>query len=360
MLKTRFLGYMLTVLICSIFITGISISSVSGDTFKVGSYGKEVRELQLQLEKFGYFKGNSNGVFGLMTESSVKDFQEKNFYEVTGQVDENIYVEIMSLEAKTEEVSDGEEVEHHNIDVITHRELKTAQLILKSYGYYLGQIDGIYGPKTAAAIIKFQTSYGFESNGEINLEVYENIVKVGNKKSKEVIISRDSNNRRQNVIEKKDNIELLNWWTEANEVFYVSGIAKVYDVRTGECFSIVRTYGSNHADCEALTTEDSDTIKEIWGGSWSWARRPVIIEISGRKLAASMAAMPHAGLEAQAEGAYVRNRSKGYGTGYNLDMIKKNGMDGHIDVHFLNSRTHGSNKVNKDHQDAVMEAYKSK
>ena len=38
-------------------------------------------------------------------------------------------------------------------------------------------------------------------------------------------------------------------------------------------------------------------MKSIYGGDWSWERRPVIITVNGRKLAASMAGMPHAGVE---------------------------------------------------------------
>lgn len=147
----------------------------------------------------------------------------------------------------------------------------------------------------------------------------------------------------------------LDWWSEAQYVFPRGAVAKVTDVYTGKSFNLKRTYGTNHADCEAVTSKDSEIIKSIWGG-WSWVRRPVVVVVNGKRIAASMTAMPHAGLDKYPALQTVDNRSGGYGTGTNLDEVKGNGMDGHIDVHFLNSRTHGTNKVEPQHQAAIQKA----
>lgn len=117
-----------------------------------------------------------------------------------------------------------------------------------------------------------------------------------------------------------------------------------------------RTYGYNHADCEGLTAKDSAILKSIYSGSWSWTRRPIIVIIKGRKIAASMAGMPHAGLDRYPANVKVHGRSGGYGYGDNLDAVKGNIMDGHFDVHFLKSRTHGTNRVNAAHQNAIKRA----
>jgi len=153
----------------------------------------------------------------------------------------------------------------------------------------------------------------------------------------------------------KSGAQALDWWTKAQYVFARGAVAKVTDVYTGKTFNIKRTYGTNHADCEALTSRDSDIIKSIWGG-WSWVRRPVVVEVNGTRIAASMAAMPHAGLDSYPAVEVVNNRSGNYGTGQNLDEVKGNGMDGHFDIHFLNSRTHGTNRVDPQHQAAIKKA----
>jgi len=82
----------------------------------------------------------------------------------------------------------------------------------------------------------------------------------------------------------------------------------------------------------------------------------VVLVVNGKRIAASMAAMPHAGLDKYPALQVVDNRSGNYGTGQNLDEVKGNGMDGHFDVHFLNSRTHGTNKVDSKHQAAIKQA----
>jgi hypothetical protein len=132
-------------------------------------------------------------------------------------------------------------------------------------------------------------------------------------------------------------------------------VAEVKDVYTGKTFKIKRTMGSNHADCEAVSKEDTAIIKSIWGG-FNWNTRPVIVSVGGRRLAASMSSMPHAGIDSAPFAAIVNNRSEGYGRGENLDAVKGNGMNGHFDVHFLNSTRHKDGKEDSRHQAAIAVA----
>ncbi|WBL16762.1 LysM peptidoglycan-binding domain-containing protein [Sutcliffiella sp. NC1] len=123
--------------------------------------------------------------------------------------------------------------------------------------------------------------------------------------------------------------ELLDWWTEAQYVFPIGKEATVTDMKTGKSFKIKRTIGANHADAETLTTRDSNIAKEIWGG-FSWTPRAVIVEVDGRKLAASMSFMPH-----------------------DVQYITKNGITGHFDVYFSNSTRHVDGKADPKHQAQV-------
>ncbi|MDD4680053.1 MAG: LysM peptidoglycan-binding domain-containing protein [Clostridia bacterium] len=149
--------------------------------------------------------------------------------------------------------------------------------------------------------------------------------------------------------------ELLDWWSEAQYVLKFNETFTITDFYTGAQFKAVRTFGANHADCEPLTSTDTSAILKLWNANHSsyWTPRPVIISINGRKLAASMTAAFHAGLDSAPNGAYVNNRSGDYGYGQNFDAIKGNGADGHFDIHFLNSTTHGTGVVNKNHQNAI-------
>ncbi|HHV29353.1 LysM peptidoglycan-binding domain-containing protein [Acetivibrio mesophilus] len=146
--------------------------------------------------------------------------------------------------------------------------------------------------------------------------------------------------------------ELLDWWTEAQYVIPRGSTFEVVDFYTGKSFFAKRTTGSNHADCETLTVKDTNIMKEIWGG-FSWVRRPVIIKYNGRKIAASMTAMPHAGNDSVAGGVWTSWRSGDYGAGANYDYIKGNGIDGHFDIHFYNSTRHKDGKLDTNHQQCI-------
>lgn len=51
------------------------------------------------------------------------------------------------------------------ISVTTKSENKIIQQRLKNWGYYTGAVDGILGPKSIAAIKKFQKKYGLTADG---------------------------------------------------------------------------------------------------------------------------------------------------------------------------------------------------
>ena len=45
---------------------------------KYGSRGEEVRTIQTKLKRWGYYKGNADGIYGSQTMEAVKYFQRKN------------------------------------------------------------------------------------------------------------------------------------------------------------------------------------------------------------------------------------------------------------------------------------------
>lgn len=147
--------------------------------------------------------------------------------------------------------------------------------------------------------------------------------------------------------------ELLDWGTEANYVLPVNSVFKVTDFYTKATFNMKRTTGSCHADCEPLTSNDAEIIKNIWGGKFSWDARPILIEYNNRTLAGSMSSFPHAGNDNFAGGTVVNERSGNYGTGYNFDWVKNNSVDGVMDIHFLNSTRHSDGKIDTNHQKCI-------
>jgi len=126
----------------------------------------------------------------------------------------------------------------------------------------------------------------------------------------------------------------MDWWTsDIQNIFSRGTIAQITDVETGLSWREKRTGGTNHADCQPLTTADTAAMKKAYGGKWSWNRRAVFVTIDGVNYAASINGMPH-------------------GSG----SIDDNDFNGHHCIHFTNSRTHGSNKVCPLHQAAIQKA----
>ncbi|MBE4907097.1 LysM peptidoglycan-binding domain-containing protein [Bacillus luteolus] len=123
--------------------------------------------------------------------------------------------------------------------------------------------------------------------------------------------------------------EYVDWWTEAQYLFPIGAVATVTDFQTGVSFKVKRTIGANHADCEPLTATDTEIAKGLWGG-FSWKERAVVVDVNGRKLAASMSFMPH-----------------------DVQYITNNNFNGHFDIHFNNSTRHIDGKIDVAHQEQI-------
>lgn len=222
-------------------------------------------------------------------------------------------------------------------------EVQKIQMALKDLGFFnYSEATGYFGKITVKSVRKFQYKNGLEVDG---------------------IVGKNTWNALQEQIDMDDLLDdyatelygALDWFENVQYIWPRNANAKITDVETGRSFSLKRTFGTNHADVEPLTKIDAKTIKSIWGG-WSWERRAVVVEVDGILLAGSMTAMPHAGVDAAPAIKIVNNRSGNYGRGQNLDLVKNNDVSGHMDIHFKNSRTHGTNIVQSSHQNMVKKA----
>ncbi len=150
--------------------------------------------------------------------------------------------------------------------------------------------------------------------------------------------------------------EMLDWFSQGQYVFPISKEGRLIDLETGLSFNVRRTMGASHADTETVTANDTQIMKQVFGGTWTWVRRPFILEVEGRSFAVSVSGMPHAGVDGKPFLQNVYNRSGGYGYGQNLDRISGNQMDGHFDLYFLNGLRHKDNQIDPDHQKSVLTA----
>ncbi len=71
-------------LVVIIAVVGFSRYSEVEALSKYGSRGDEVRQIQEKLKRWGYYKGNVDGIYGSQTLAAVKSFQKKNGLSVDG------------------------------------------------------------------------------------------------------------------------------------------------------------------------------------------------------------------------------------------------------------------------------------
>lgn len=110
-------------------------------------------------------------------------------------------------------------------------------------------------------------------------------------------------------------VEMLPW-KKVNEIIPNQSKFVIIDVESGLAFKVQRRAGTQHADVQPLTKEDTKVMKRIYHNQWSWKRRAIIVLINHQMIAASMHGMPH-------------------GAG-----ALQNDFPGHFCVHFSGSITH--------------------
>jgi LysM repeat protein len=150
--------------------------------------------------------------------------------------------------------------------------------------------------------------------------------------------------------------QVLDWYKQGQYIFPQGKSGKLTDPESGKSFMVKRTMGSGHSDTETLTEQDTQVMKQIFGGTWNWTRKALILEVDGRRLAVSVSGMPHAGVDGAPLNQDVDARSGDYGYGPNYDAIAGNGMDGHFDMYFLNCLRHMDGKIDPEHQFMVLTA----
>ena len=100
----------------------------------------------------------------------------------------------------------------------------------------------------------------------------------------------------------------------------------------GKVYALV---GPNGTGKSTLMKAAAGLVK-INGGTFSWRRRAVLVKYNGHVYAASIYSEPH-------------------GTNTILD----NNFDGQFCLHFYGSKTHGTDRVDADHQKCVEQAMKA-
>ena len=84
-MKKKIIGFIVIMLLVASFITILAVKNNEVLALsKYGSRGSEVRTIQDKLKRWGYYTGSVDGIYGSLTVSAVKKFQQKNGLTVDG------------------------------------------------------------------------------------------------------------------------------------------------------------------------------------------------------------------------------------------------------------------------------------
>lgn len=84
-MKKKITGSIVILLLVVTFVTMLSLQTNTVEALsKYGSRGTEVRTIQEKLKRWGYYTGSVDGIYGSLTVSAVKKFQQKNGLTVDG------------------------------------------------------------------------------------------------------------------------------------------------------------------------------------------------------------------------------------------------------------------------------------
>ncbi|MBP6216492.1 MAG: peptidoglycan-binding protein [Luteimonas sp.] len=141
----------------------LSLAKATKPTLDEGDRGAAVRDLQAGLRKHGFNPGAVDGVFGPRTEAAVRAFQSARGLQVDGVVGPKTWGELgrarpealVSPNAPTPQLDRGDRG-------AAVRELQAG---LRKGGFDPGAVDGVFGPRTEAAVRAFQSERGLAVDG---------------------------------------------------------------------------------------------------------------------------------------------------------------------------------------------------
>ena len=237
---------------------------------------------------------------------------------------------------------------------------------LRDLGYYNYKVTGYYGSLTEYAVKLFQKYNGLKEHGyvdqETSIKLYGNdairmpmsaidasadrfgvtpsptpkpTAKPTKKPSSNSSSSSSTSVNNANI-SSSGSVKTGSYmdWSQVKNIFKKGTKATVYDFNTGVSWTVKRTGGSKHADVEPVSSTDTALYKKALGKYFkNWKRQPCIVVVGGYRIAGSYHGYPH---------------------GY--DSISGNNLSGHYCIHFKNSRTHCSNKIDANHQACVRKA----
>lgn len=144
------------------------------EQLEYGKHNEIVRLLQHKLNKLSYYDDTMDGHYGILTEHALKKFQSDHEIEITGQTDKET-LETIIEEEKQEQLKKLDRLSESVYPGVYGEDVKIVQEALQYFGYYKGNLDGIYGPLTENALQIAEEEHGIQLADEVTQESLETL-----------------------------------------------------------------------------------------------------------------------------------------------------------------------------------------
>ncbi len=276
-----------------------SEEAISGDvgtttlsaTLRYGDRGDDVLTLQNRLIELGYLTGSADGSYGVSTKQAVVAFQKANSLVRDGVTGTKTQAILFSTSAIANTVSTSTTLKEGSVSAA----VTDLQERLITLGYLTGSADGVFGTKTALALISFQKQNGLTADGIAGTRTLKKInsltaVTADGASSSVATTTAPTLSSAPSA----SSVRYANWYTEVKARSKLYPYATVYDFTTGISWQVHMFSFGAHADAEPLTAEDTANMVKAFGGVNTWTPKAVWVVFSdGRVYMASTHDMPH-------------------------------------------------------------------
>ena len=172
-MKKKLIGFIVLIMLVITFITTLSLQNNPVEALsKYGSRGSEVRTIQDKLKRWGYYTGNVDGIYGSLTVSAVKRFQQKNGLAVDGIAGTNT---LKAMGITTSSSSNSSTNNSSNVNLLARAiygeargEPYTGQVAVGAV--IMNRVRSSKFPNTIAGVIYQSGAFDAVSDGQINLQ----------------------------------------------------------------------------------------------------------------------------------------------------------------------------------------------
>ena len=156
-------------IVYNVFVNGNTVLALS----KYGSRGAEVTQIQTKLKRWGYYKGNIDGIYGSQTVAAVKLFQKKNGLVVDGIAGKNTLA-AMGIFSSSSSSSSSSNSNSSNVNLLSRLvygeargEPYSGQVAVAAV--VLNRVKNSSFPNTVSGVIYQSGAFDVVSDGQINL-----------------------------------------------------------------------------------------------------------------------------------------------------------------------------------------------